>query len=182
MGNGLATPDRRLPAQGRPRHQGEDRHRRPRLRQRRRRQPHSSSRQRHPAANNVLGQQQPPAPDRAETDGSQVAGYTYNPLGQIQTSQQGTGAFYYHHDQLGSVTDLTDAAGTNQYRYTYDAFGSLTTDKLTTSPPANPFTYTGQYKEPTTETLGYNLRARNYAPDQGRFTSRDPETQSPLDP
>ncbi|MEV8529402.1 FG-GAP-like repeat-containing protein [Streptomyces sp. NPDC052000] len=118
----------------------------------------------------------------AETDGIQVAGYTYNPLGQIQTSQQGTGAFYYHHDQLGSVTDLTDAAGTNQYRYTYDAFGGLTTDKLTASPPSNPFTYTGQYKEPTTDTLGYNLRARNYAPDQGRFTSRDPETQSPLDP
>ncbi|WP_189970300.1 FG-GAP-like repeat-containing protein [Streptomyces violascens] len=118
----------------------------------------------------------------AETDGSQVASYTYNPLGQIQTSQQGPSAFYYHHDGLGSVTDLTDAAGTNQYRYAYDAFGGLTTDKLTASPPANPFTYTGQYKEPTTETLGYNLRARNYAPDQGRFTSRDPETQSPLDP
>ncbi|MCC3766281.1 RHS repeat-associated core domain-containing protein [Streptomyces sp. UNOC14_S4] len=119
-----------------------------------------------------------------ETNGSGgvIGNYAYNPVGQIESTLQGTAAFYYHHDGLGSVTELTDGKGTNQYRYRYDGFGNLTADKLTSNPPSNPFTYTGQYKEPTSSTLGYNLRARSYAPDQGRFLSRDPVSRSQSEP
>ncbi|MFJ2272238.1 RHS repeat-associated core domain-containing protein [Streptomyces sp. NPDC087849] len=42
------------------------------------------------------------------------------------------------------------------------------------SPPANPFTYTGAYNEPTTDAAGYYLRARNYDPTTGRLTATDP--------
>ncbi|MEV6675066.1 RHS repeat-associated core domain-containing protein [Streptomyces sp. NPDC051162] len=114
--------------------------------------------------------------------GGLIGNYAYSPVGQVESTLQGTAAFYYHHDGLGSVTDLTDAKGANQYRYSYDGFGNLTADKLTSNPPSNPFTYAGQYKEPTSSTLGYNLRARSYAPDQGRFLSRDPVSRSESEP
>ncbi|MCZ4102452.1 MULTISPECIES: DUF6531 domain-containing protein [Streptomyces] len=111
-----------------------------------------------------------------ETNGSGalIADYAYNPLEQIQTQQTAADAFFYHHDALGSVTDLTNSTGVNQYRNSYTAYGEQTQTKLAATAPADPFGYTGQYKESTPTTAGYNLRARNYDPIIGRFTSQDP--------
>ncbi|MEU8984630.1 polymorphic toxin type 17 domain-containing protein [Streptomyces sp. NPDC048309] len=106
--------------------------------------------------------------------GSLIADYQYDPADQIQAETTGAGAFYYHHDLLGSVTDITDSAGAAQTAYDYTAFGELTTTNIAASPPANRFTFTGEYKEPTTSTAGYYLRARNYDPGTGRFSTRDP--------
>ncbi|MGY5011114.1 RHS repeat-associated core domain-containing protein [Streptomyces sp. 900105755] len=92
---------------------------------------------------------------------------------QSQTAPSGA-AYFQHHDQLGSVTDLTDATGSLQSSWTYTAYGQSTQTNTATSPPANPFTYTGQYTEPTTPAAGYDLRARNYDPTTGRFTTTDP--------
>ncbi|WP_369366114.1 RHS repeat-associated core domain-containing protein [Streptomyces sp. CG4] len=107
--------------------------------------------------------------------GALTAAYQYSPLEQIQSRTLPSGAAYFqHHDQLGSVTDLTDATGNLQSSWPYTAYGQSTQTNTATSPPANPFTYTGQYTEPTTKAAGYNLRARNYDPITGRFTTTDP--------
>ncbi|MFJ3728880.1 FG-GAP-like repeat-containing protein [Streptomyces sp. NPDC090045] len=108
--------------------------------------------------------------------GSVTARYRYNPLGQIGDETTGGITYYTHHDLIGSVTDLTDSTGTLQTSYTYTAFGETTQANVATTPPASPFTYTGEYKEPTTNAAGLYLRARNYTPDTGRFTSRDPRS------
>lgn len=110
------------------------------------------------------------------SSGSLIADYQYNPVNQVQGETTGAGTFYYHHDLLGSVTDITDANGALQTSYSYTAFGEVTQTDSATSPPTNRFTYTGEYKEPTTSAAGYYLRSRNYAPDTGRFTSRDSYT------
>ncbi|WP_159399830.1 DUF6531 domain-containing protein [Streptomyces alboflavus] len=114
--------------------------------------------------------------------GALIADYQYNPEDQIQGQTTSAGAFYHHHDLLGSVTDLTDSTGAHQTKYSYGAYGEVTTDNIATSPPANRFTYTGEYKEPTTGAAGYYLRARSYTPDTGRFTTRDPLTPDPEKP
>uniref|UniRef100_A0AAU2V2F5 FG-GAP-like repeat-containing protein n=1 Tax=Streptomyces sp. NBC_00003 TaxID=2903608 RepID=A0AAU2V2F5_9ACTN len=108
------------------------------------------------------------------SSGALSAQYRYNPLGQIQAETTDTGTFYHHRDLIGSVTDLTDANGALQTSYSYTAFGEITQANTAANPPANPFTYTGEYREPSTSAAGYYLRARNYTPDTGRFTSQDP--------
>ncbi|AKG41407.1 YD repeat protein [Streptomyces xiamenensis] len=112
--------------------------------------------------------------------GTLIGNHTYDPLGRIQTRNTsasrvvGPGIQYYHHDAQGSVTDVTDDTGANQYGYNYTAFGVTNETALVDDAPPNPFTYTGQYNEPTTQAAGQNLRARNYNPDLGRFISQDP--------
>jgi RHS repeat-associated protein len=96
------------------------------------------------------------------------------PLEQITS---GATARWFHHDQLGSTTSLTNAAGATVQSYTYDAYGQLTS---TTPTVENPFRYAGQY---TDEKTGFqNLRARYYDPATGQFLSRDPLEDSTLQP
>ncbi|WP_189964025.1 FG-GAP-like repeat-containing protein [Streptomyces violascens] len=112
------------------------------------------------------------------SSGALSAQYQYNPLGQIQAQTTDAGTYYHHRDLIGSVTDLTDTNGALQTSYSYTAFGEVTQANTAVAPPANPFTYTGEYREPTTSAAGYYLRARNYSPDTGRFTSQDPYNPS----
>lgn len=113
------------------------------------------------------------ATDRTGT-GTLIADYHYNPLQQIQSENTSAGAFYYAHDALGSITDLTSATGATQETYTYSPFGQATATAVASSPPANPFTFTGAYSDSTTPAIGDDLRARNYDPTLGRFTTPDP--------
>jgi len=84
---------------------------------------------------------------------------------------------WFHHDQLGSTTSLTDAAGATVQSYTYDAYGQPTGATPTVE---NPFRYAGQY---TDDTTGFqNLRARYYDPTTGQFLSRDPIEDTTLQP
>jgi RHS repeat-associated protein len=76
---------------------------------------------------------------------------------------------YYHADGLGSVTSLSNAAGSIANTYTYDSFGKLTNS---TGSPVNPFRYTA--RESDTETGLYYYRARYYDQVDGRFLSEDP--------
>jgi len=76
---------------------------------------------------------------------------------------------YYHADCLGSITSLTNAAGTAAQSYTYDSFGNVI---ATTGSLVNSFRYTG--REWDTETSLYYYRARYYDPNAGRFVSEDP--------
>jgi RHS repeat-associated protein len=116
-------------------------------------------------------------------DGALVADYAYNPDGQVQARQTGQDSLqFYHHDWHGSVAGVTGSGGDPQASYAYTAFG--VTDETITGPAsfANPFTYTSQYTEPTTDAAGQHLRARDYDPDLGRFITQDPAARSGSQP
>ena len=76
---------------------------------------------------------------------------------------------YYHADGLGSVTSLSNAAGSIANTYTYDSFGKLT---ASTGSLTNTFRYTA--REFDAESNLYFLRARYYDQSTGRFLSEDP--------
>ncbi|EPD56525.1 YD repeat (two copies) [Streptomyces sp. HGB0020] len=124
----------------------------------------------------------PQIADETNGSGTLIGNYRYDPLGEPQALHTSAGTYYDHHDLSGSVTDLTSSSGVDQYTYAYDAYGTTTTTALTTSAPANPFAYTGQYQDPAGSALGYQLRARTYDPTTGRFTSTDPAPSSAAQP
>jgi RHS repeat-associated protein len=76
---------------------------------------------------------------------------------------------YYSFDGHSSVRQLTNESGVVTDTYNYDAFGNII-ERTGTTP--NAILYNQQYFD---SDLGlYNLRARHYDPNQGRFTSLDP--------
>ncbi len=88
--------------------------------------------------------------------------------------------YYYHHDRLGSVTEVTNLIGDVVQRYVYDSFGNTSiynkdgtaitessTDYLKT-----PYTFTGRERD--SETGLHYHRARYYNPTTGRWISSDP--------
>jgi RHS repeat-associated protein len=113
--------------------------------------------------------------------GAKLADYQYDPNGTIQAQNTPTGNYYTHTDWLGSVTDLTNDQGTDQIRYSYDAYGIQTATPVAATPPTNPFGYTGQYQSPYVPGL-IDLRARNYSSATGTFTTRDPVASALSEP
>ena len=68
---------------------------------------------------------------------------------------------------------MTDPSGNTEWTYTYEPFGTpRTTVQVDPNAPVNPLGYTGQYQDPATSLL--DLRARQYNPTLGAFTSTDP--------
>ncbi len=93
-----------------------------------------------------------------------------------QTRTGGVTHFYLGDGQL-STRQLTTPAGVVSDKYTYDAFG--VTLASTGSTP-NVYLYTGEQVDAN---VGfYYLRARYYAPQQGRFISADPEEGNIFEP
>ena len=90
------------------------------------------------------------------------------------------GPFWYHHDGLGSVTDITSAVGTPLAWTEYTPFGAPRSSASTAQAPLNPFRFTGEYRDGTTGL--YHLRARQYDPGTGRFLSTDPVSPGVGDP
>jgi uncharacterized protein RhaS with RHS repeats len=85
-----------------------------------------------------------------------VRRYLDGPLGAL-SEMTGAGAFYFHSDPLGTVTDVTDAGGAAQWRYSYEPFGAeRSTTDVSGSAPANRLRLTGQYLDP--ESDHYHLR------------------------
>ena len=76
---------------------------------------------------------------------------------------------FYHQDGLGTVTDLTDSAGTTAKSYSYDAYGTIVDQTGTVE---QPYTYTG--REFDSESGLYYYRARYYDSNLGRFLQNDP--------
>ena len=80
---------------------------------------------------------------------------------------------FYLHDRLGSVRQLIDTSGNVKNRYTYRPFGETYDDEGEVEETiTNPFKFTGQYYD--SEIDEYYLRARQYDPHIGRFTSGVP--------
>ena len=76
---------------------------------------------------------------------------------------------FYQADGLGSVTSLSNGAGSVAQTYTFDSFGKLTSS---TGSLMNPFRYTA--REFDSESNLYFYRARYYDVGAGRFLSEDP--------
>ena len=78
-------------------------------------------------------------------------------------------SYYYVKDHLGSVREMTDAAGTIRARYDYDPYGRVT---KTTGDKDTPFRFTGHYYHaPSSLTLTFY---RAYDSGMGRWISQDP--------
>ena len=91
--------------------------------------------------------------------------------------ERGGTPLYYLPDAQHSTRALVDGAGAVTDSYDYDAFGNVAGS---TGSTVNPYTYTGQRYDESIE--AYYLRARNYDPAVGRFTSIDPVAGSPTNP
>jgi RHS repeat-associated protein len=107
-----------------------------------------------------------------ETNGSGTAVARYSqglnidePLAMLR----GGTTSYYQADGLGSITSLSNTAGSLVQTYAYDSFGNLT---ASTGSVTNWFRYTG--REFDAETNLYYYRARYYDTVTGRFLSEDP--------
>ncbi len=100
-----------------------------------------------------------------------------------------TKRYYYHTNQLGSVTALTSSTGAVVQSYSYDAFGKayvrngsgtwttlIDINTYTGSTYSNSRLYTG--REYDKEIWMYYLRARYYNANTGKFISRDPIGQN----
>ena len=86
------------------------------------------------------------------------------PLAMLRTSATS----YFQADGLGSITSLSNSAGTIANTYTYDSYGDLT---ASTGTLVNSFRYTSRESDP--ETGLYYYRARYYDTSTGRFLNED---------
>jgi RHS repeat-associated protein len=107
--------------------------------------------------------------EETNSSGTAVARYSQGlnidePLAMLRSATTS----YYEADGLGSVTSLSNSAGTLAQTYTFDSFGKQT---ATSGSLTNPFQYTG--REFDSETGIYYYRARYFDPSAGRFLSED---------
>ena len=78
--------------------------------------------------------------------------------------------YYLGYDQVGSLRMVTDAAGNVVKRRDYDSFGNIISDsnpELTV-----PFGFAGGLHDPDTGLVRFGYR--DYDPDMGRWTAKDP--------
>lgn len=115
-----------------------------------------------------------------ERNGSGTTLRSYAYALDLLSQAAGSATFYYHHDALGSVADVTSATGTPLAWYEYDPFGELRASGTDRKAPVNRFQFTGEYLDPFTGL--YHLRARQYDPGLGRFLSQDPVAPTLEDP
>ncbi|GIV67075.1 MAG: hypothetical protein KatS3mg047_1468 [Bellilinea sp.] len=92
----------------------------------------------------------------------------YHGLERIARQDVAGGVAYFLTDRLGSVRLLTDAGGSVIRSQSFDPFGNLLSASGST---LTNYGFTGEWHDPTH--LIY-LRARYYAPQWGRFLTRDP--------
>ena len=101
--------------------------------------------------------------------GSLIADYNYG-LGLVsQTGPSGTG--YYDFDGSGNTVGITGSSGSYVNQYSYLPFGETTT--VSAALP-NPFTFAGKAGVMQIGGNLFYMRARDYTPATGQFTSRDP--------
>lgn len=104
-------------------------------------------------------------------DGTLIRRYVYG-AGRIGVERPTGGRDYYHLDRQGSVRTITDPTGQPQWSYAWEPYGvNRSTVQHTPGAAANPIGWAGEYADPTGLV---HLRARQYDPTTGRFTTPDP--------
>nr|WP_208022515.1 RHS repeat-associated core domain-containing protein [Desulfonema ishimotonii] len=78
--------------------------------------------------------------------------------------------YYLAYDQVGSLRAVTDASGNLVKRIEYDTFGNVTSDSNTAF--AVPFGFAGGLYDADTGLVRFGYR--DYDPDAGRWTAKDP--------
>ncbi|MGW7406834.1 DUF6531 domain-containing protein [Streptomyces sp. NPDC054833] len=104
--------------------------------------------------------------------GALVADYHYDPDGTARSMDRAAGTYYFTQDRQNSTSAVYDAAGVDNYHYTYSAWGSPTGKATITGGQTSSFGYTGQYKDQYLPDR-LQLRARSYDTAQRRFTTQD---------
>jgi RHS repeat-associated protein len=107
--------------------------------------------------------------EETNSSGAVVARYSQalkidEPLAMLR----GSTTSYYQADGLGSITSLSNAAGSLAQTYSYDSFGKQTNSSGSLT---NPLQFTGRELDP--ETNLYFYRARYFDQSVGRFLSED---------
>lgn len=105
--------------------------------------------------------------------GARVADYQYDPDGAARSMDRTAGTYYFTQDRRNSASAVYDAAGTDNYHYTYSAWGTPTGKATITGGQTSPYGYTGQYNDQYLPDR-LQLRARSYDTTQRRFTTQDP--------
>lgn len=113
--------------------------------------------------------------------GALVADYHYDVDGTARSMDRTAGTYYFTQDRQNSVSAVYDAAGTDNYRYTYSAWGTPTGTATITGGQTSPYGYTGQYKDQYIPDR-LQLRARSYDATQRRFTTQDAVTPAAGNP
>jgi len=99
-----------------------------------------------------------------------IARYTHGPgIDEPLIVDKSGASFFYHTDNLGSVTELTDTAGSVIQFYIYSSFGKI--ESQLDPNFVQPFTFTAREFNP--ETGLYFYRARAFDPENGRFLQED---------
>jgi len=98
----------------------------------------------------------------------------FYPQGVALETGTNAGTYYYTRDHLGSVRELTDAAGNVRSRYTYDPYGRKT--KVSGDVDAD-FGFAGMFWSSEVSLVLTHFRA--YDPNLGRWLSRDPLQADP---
>jgi RHS repeat-associated protein len=95
--------------------------------------------------------------------------------------RSGGASFFFQHDAIGTVTDVTSSSGDPERHYAYDPFGTV---RVSTQPdpaaPDNVVGFAGQMNDASSGTQ--YMRARTYDSSNGRFLSRDPLVRGPFAP
>jgi len=107
-----------------------------------------------------------------ELDGSNniLARYTHGPgIDEPLIMEKAGASFFYHAEGLGSITEITDAAGALKQQYTYSSFGKIESQLDPTF--IQPYTFTGREFDPETDL--YFHRNRTYDWRTGRFNQED---------
>ena len=108
--------------------------------------------------------------EEVDSTGAVLARYAMGPgIDQPLSILRSGTTSYYETDGLGSVTSLTDGAGSAVGSYVFDSFGKLTSPE---GGVTNAFRYTA--REFDSEIGLYYYRARYYDPTSARFLSEDP--------
>ena len=121
------------------------------------------------------------------TGASSYDTYDYDSMGsrqgQASTDDEGTDYHAYGKDANGSVTEIEESDGSvgEDDTYPYDPYGELEDpdptdesspeDELGEEAQANPFRFQGFYYDSGVES--YDMQAREYRPEVGRFLSQD---------
>lgn len=99
--------------------------------------------------------------------------YIHTPDGQLLYSMDAVTSArnFYHYDEMGNTSFVTNDAGVVIGSYTYSPFGQVISS---TGVLDNPFTWQGQYGIMDEGNGLYYVRARYYDSRSGRFINRDP--------